>query len=108
MIDYTFRSNKKELLDRNDIPFEDIVRNMKELEFINTYLGGHSITISGFKKILNNEKAISVCEIGCGGGDNLKAIYNFCKKKNIQATFKGIDINPDCIAFAKKNQELKV
>ncbi|MDQ6761034.1 MAG: methyltransferase domain-containing protein [Bacteroidota bacterium] len=103
MIDYTRRSNKKELLDRNDIPFQDIVKNMQELDFINKYLGGHFITLSGFKKLLGKKKEISVCEIGCGGGDNLKAIYNFCKKKNIKASFHGIDINPDCIAFAKKN-----
>ncbi|MEP6596518.1 MAG: methyltransferase domain-containing protein [Ginsengibacter sp.] len=103
MINYTQRSYKKELLDRNDIPFVDIVKNMKELDFINTYLGGHSITLAGFKKLLNTKKEIPVCEIGCGGGDNLKAIYNFCKKKKIKARLQGIDINPDCIAFAKKN-----
>ena len=74
MIDYKNRSLKKELLDQNNIPFEDIVLNMKELEFINAHLGGHSITINGFKKLLKNRKTISVCEIGCGGGDNLNAI----------------------------------
>ncbi len=103
MLDYTRRSTSKELLDTNDIPFRDIVKNMQELDFINKHLGGHSITLSGFKKLLAEKKEISVCEIGCGGGDNLKAIYNFCKKKNISVTFRGIDINADCIAFAKKN-----
>ncbi len=108
MIDYTRRSIKKEVLDRNDIPFADIARNMEELDFINKHLGGHSITLSGFKKLLGKKKEISICEIGCGGGDNLKAIYNFCKKKNINATFRGIDINPDCIAFAKKNSPAEI
>ncbi len=107
MIDYTRRSYKKELLDRNDIPFKDIVKNMEELNFINKYLGGHSITLLGFKKLLTKKKKISVCEIGCGGGDNLNAIYYFCKKKNIQASFGGIDINADCIAFAKENSPIK-
>lgn len=107
MTDYTRRSNKKELLDRNDIPFADIVRNMKELDFINTHLGGHSITLSGFKKLSLNQKDISVCEIGCGGGDNLNALYHFCKKKNINVTFQGIDINTDCIAFAKEKSPIE-
>ena len=39
------RSYQKELLDRDDIPFEDIQQNMKELEFINHFLGGHNITL---------------------------------------------------------------
>ena len=45
---------------------------------------------------------LEICEIGCGGGDNLFAIYKYCLKKNIPATFIGIDINPECIAFAKQ------
>ncbi len=49
------------------------------------------------------KKDITVCEIGCGGGDNLNAIYKFCNRKKIIAKFGGIDINPDCIAFAEKN-----
>ena len=66
MIDYNHRSLKKELLDNTDIFFEDIVRNMKELDFINTHLGGHAITIEGFKKLAGDKNKISICEIGCG------------------------------------------
>ncbi len=103
MTDYKQRSLKKELLDQNDIPFEDIARNMKELDFINTHLGGHSITIKGFKNLLQSRKKISVCEIGCGGGDNLNVLNKFCKKNNIEGQFTGIDINENCIAHAKQN-----
>lgn len=103
MADYKNRSLKKEILDQKNIPFEDIVLNMKELEFINSHLGGHSITISGFKKLLPNRKEVSVCEIGCGGGDNLKAIDIFCKRNHLICSFTGIDINKECIAFAKEN-----
>ncbi len=105
MIDYKSRSLKKELLDQDDIPFEDIVLNMKELDFINTYLGGHSITISGFKKLLKTRKEISVCEIGCGGGDNLVAIDKFCRRNHVSTSFTSIDINKECIAFAKENTQ---
>jgi 2-polyprenyl-3-methyl-5-hydroxy-6-metoxy-1,4-benzoquinol methylase len=107
MIDYSHRSYKKEFLDRDDIPFADIQQNMKELNFINTYLGGHSITIAGFKGLLNSRKNISVCEIGCGGGDNLNAIYNCAKKDRIKIKFTGIDINPNCIAYAQKKIKIK-
>lgn len=102
MIDFSKRSYQKELLDRDDIPFEDIVLNMQELDFINSKLGGHAISISGFKKLIGNKKQISVCEIGCGGGDNLKAINDYCTKNNIEVDFIGIDINKDCIDFARK------
>ena len=104
------RSYQSELLDRTDIPFEDIRRNMTELEIINKYLGGHSITISGLRDILSKSskntfspKPLLICEIGCGGGDNLKAIHYWCTKQKIAAHFIGIDINNDCITYARSN-----
>ena len=75
---------------------------MQELNFINTYLGGHAITIAGFRQVLQNREKISVCEIGCGGGDNLLAIYNWCTKNNIDIQLTGIDYNKDCIAVARE------
>src|SRR5687768_1459241 len=102
-MDLSRRSYEKELLDREDIPFIDIKRNMDELNFINTYLGGHAITVSGLKNLLRNcsplpDHEILICEIGCGGGDNLIAISAWCKKQGINAVFVGVDINADCVA----------
>ena len=105
MISLKLRSYQKELLDSENIPFADIRQNMKELNIINTHLGGHSISIDGIKKILKNSpgnKPITVCEIGCGGGDNIKAIEKWCHKNSIKASFIGIDIKTQCIAFAKQ------
>jgi 2-polyprenyl-3-methyl-5-hydroxy-6-metoxy-1,4-benzoquinol methylase len=96
------RSYQKELLDQEGIPFDAIERNMAELNTINTFLGGHKITLSGFKKLLANKNEINICEIGCGGGDNLLAIYKWSVKKKLGIRMCGIDINPDCIAVAKK------
>ena len=100
------RSLEKELLDGINIPFKEIALNMQELNTINRILGGHQITITGFKHILRNRKTISVCEIGSGGGDNLVAIVKWCAMHGIQVNCIGIDMNEACIAFAKKNPTL--
>jgi 2-polyprenyl-3-methyl-5-hydroxy-6-metoxy-1,4-benzoquinol methylase len=100
-LNLSIRSYKKELLDGNDIPFADIRQNMKELDVINTWLGGHAITIQGFKQLVQNRKEIKVCEIGCGGGDNLLAIYNWCHKNKVTVRLTGIDYNKDCISIAR-------
>ena len=100
------RSNKKELLDSNNIPFDDIVTNMKELNFINTWLGGHKISKEGLKQLAGNNKALTVCEIGCGGGDNLVALNQWCQQKSIKAKFIGIDIKEPCIALGKTRKPL--
>ena len=100
------RSTQTELLDNDDIPFEDIKQNMQELDFINRWLGGHSITICGVKKILSGSKTtgkiIHICEAGCGGGDNLMAIATWCAKNNIAVHLTGIDKKKECIDFAKE------
>ena len=103
MLKFDKRSYQPELLDKDDIPFVDIMQNMKELNTINTLLGGHAITLKGIKKLLqgrDKKQALHICEIGCGGGDNLQAIYHWCVKKNIAVKFTGIDIKETCIKFA--------
>lgn len=96
------RNYNKELLDSDNIPFEDVKKNMRELGIINTWLGGHRITISAAKKINTGKREITICEIGCGGGDNLAAIAKVLSKK-ISIRFIGIDIKQECIDFAKQD-----
>ncbi len=100
------RSYKKELLDTDNIPFNDIKKNMEELNFINRYLGGHQITVKGFKQLAAQKKELSVCEIGCGGGDNIFAVYKWCNRKHIRVSLIGIDLKNECIEFAKSRTEL--
>lgn len=108
MPDLSKRSYQKELLDRDDIPFEDIKQNMQELDVINTWLGGHQISIKGLQQLMNkasHTKTLHICEIGCGGGDNLRVIQEYCKKKSIPVKLIGVDINPHCIAYAQSRKE---
>ena len=102
MINLRQRSYQKELMDADDIPFAAMAQTLKELNIINTRLGGHAITLKGLQSFLNNKEAITVCEIGCGGGDNLFAIYKYCVKNKIPVNFIGIDMNAECIAFAQQ------
>jgi 2-polyprenyl-3-methyl-5-hydroxy-6-metoxy-1,4-benzoquinol methylase len=81
---------------------------MQELETINRYLGGHGITISGLKAILSrplpalpSSKPLLICEIGSGGGDNLSEIKRWCVQRNLPIRLIGIDINQDCINYAR-------
>jgi 2-polyprenyl-3-methyl-5-hydroxy-6-metoxy-1,4-benzoquinol methylase len=102
-MDLSKRSPDKELLDEDGIPFSDIRLNMEELEKINTWLGGHAITITGMKALTKGRNKIHVCEIGCGGGDNLKAVARWCKKNKIDVQLTGIDVKDTCIEYAAIN-----
>lgn len=105
-MNFKTRSYQKELLDGECIPFEEIRLNMQELDVINRRLGGHRVTRRGFHQLMKEStpknRSLSVVEIGCGGGDNLRVLkQNTPKKWNLQLT--GIDINPQCIAYAAGN-----
>jgi 2-polyprenyl-3-methyl-5-hydroxy-6-metoxy-1,4-benzoquinol methylase len=93
---FTQRSYEKELLDGTDIPFAAIKQNMQELNTINTLLGGHAITINGFQQLATGN-ACHICEIGCGGGDNLLAV---AKASKLPLQLTGIDLNSSCIEVA--------
>lgn len=101
-VDFSKRSYQKELLDRDDIPFPDIEKNMRELDVINTWLGGHAISIKGLKQLIGDRKRVHLCEIGCGGGDNLRVLSGWCSRHGIAVRVTGIDINPHCLKVAQQ------
>lgn len=105
-IDFGRRSRRAELIDSPGIPFADWSICLRELDLINTWLGGHRTTIAGLKAFLPEcTGALSVTEIGCGGGDNLKAIHawNQRQRKPLTIRYTGIDLNKACIDYARSN-----
>jgi hypothetical protein len=105
-VSFSKRSYEKELLDRDDIPFQDIRRNMQELDFINTWLGGHAISEKGLVSLLRSTSlsgSLTICEIGCGGGDNLRVLSRYCQRRlHMAVRVIGIDCNPHCISSARE------
>jgi len=103
---FKHRSYQKELLDAESITKQLLWQNLKELEFINTYLGGHQITRNALYHLLpllRLKANVKVVDIGCGGGDSLKALHYWFDSKKLKAQILGIDLKPDCIEYASNN-----
>jgi 2-polyprenyl-3-methyl-5-hydroxy-6-metoxy-1,4-benzoquinol methylase len=64
-------------------------------------LGGHKITRKGLENFVHQRK-IAIVEIGCGGGDNLRILKKWAATNKIEATLTGIDINNECVQFARQ------
>ncbi len=101
---FTQRSYQAELLDAPDIPRELLFQNLRELDFINKTLGGHSITIAGIKQLVTDKnKTYHIVDIGCGGGDALKYIARWARAYGFDVVLTGVDMNADAIAYLNSN-----
>jgi len=50
---------------------------------------------------------VYVCEIGCGDGNNLYILSEWCKGHNIEFKCTGIDIKQECIETARNDYEIR-
>lgn len=97
------RSYQPELLDAADIPTDELHLNLYELNIINTLLGGHAVTLKAMQRFrFDPNQTYTLLDIGCGGGDNLKALAKWARKKGYHFSFTGVDLKEDCIAYAQQ------
>jgi 2-polyprenyl-3-methyl-5-hydroxy-6-metoxy-1,4-benzoquinol methylase len=101
-----FRSNEKEYLDGELIETKDLFQNLRELDVINKYLGGYEASRKGMLEIIKTNRVRTILDVGFGGGDSIKQLSKLAFKKKIELFFYGVDLKPDCVAYAEKNLEL--
>jgi 2-polyprenyl-3-methyl-5-hydroxy-6-metoxy-1,4-benzoquinol methylase len=101
MRSFNHRSNEVELMDDLLCDGAVVAQTLRELEIINSLLGGNSVTLSGVKELLTKQNGdLSIADLGCGGGDILRLLAEWGRKKGLRLTLTGIDANPHIIAFA--------
>ncbi|MBV6640260.1 MAG: methyltransferase domain-containing protein [Cyclobacteriaceae bacterium] len=93
------RSDQRELMDDLDYQGDDLGITLKELDFINRWLGGDTISMSALDTILKNHRINSIVDLGCGSGKFLYRVLS--KYPEIACT--GVDANPAIIDLAQKN-----
>lgn len=104
---FRYRSEEKEILDGEEIETAELNLNLRELHSINKLLGGYNATLAGLKKVFRSTErdVINVLDIGFGGGDSIRVMADFAERNNKNVFFYGIDLKPDCVAYATKNLE---
>ncbi|MFN5921320.1 MAG: methyltransferase domain-containing protein [Bacteroidota bacterium] len=105
--DFSKRSYTKELLDNDSIPAEHLWINLYELDIINRYLGGHRATLRALDKLTwDASRTYTVLDIGCGGGDTLRAVARWATKRGLTIELTGVDLKNDCVHYAKQQCSL--
>lgn len=102
---FSHRSDDLEIMDDLNCSGEVVHQTLRELDYINQWLGGNSVTLNGLEKLFQGvnfqNKVYSIADIGCGSGDMLKRMDRKLKEKNISASLTGVDANPNIVAFAR-------
>jgi 2-polyprenyl-3-methyl-5-hydroxy-6-metoxy-1,4-benzoquinol methylase len=105
MPDFSKRSEDIEIMDNLQCAGEVVDQTLRELENINTWLGGNQVTIDALNKLVGKkkDKVIHLYDLGCGGGDMLRLIRKWANKRKLNFVLTGVDANPFIIDFAKAN-----
>jgi 2-polyprenyl-3-methyl-5-hydroxy-6-metoxy-1,4-benzoquinol methylase len=105
MADLHQRSKEIEIMDDLECSGEMLDQALRELEFINKWLGGNAVTFSALGRLLNGgskEQVYSIADLGCGGGDMALLIKNWAEKNGFKTEITGIDANSHAIDYARR------
>lgn len=105
---FKHRATEIEIMDDLSMKGELLAQTLEEIELVNRFLGGHQVAINGLKKTIpkianTNKQPLNIADLGCGGGDTLKAIADWAKKHEISLQLYGIDANAFTLKHAQKN-----
>lgn len=93
-------------MDHPEIDKQELLKAYRDINHVNTFLGGNNITIDGILKLEKHHKSntpLAITDVGCGDGETLKKCAEYALKNNKNWKLYGIDINPKTIELAKKN-----
>ncbi|MBK0382231.1 methyltransferase domain-containing protein [Pedobacter sp. SD-b] len=104
MPDFSKRSTELEIMDNFALDHQEIDPVLAELETINKLLGGFSVFYDAFKKIKLVD-GDTICDWGCGGGDSLKVLDKYFKKRGLKLNFIGVDATESAVEYATETNK---
>jgi ubiquinone/menaquinone biosynthesis C-methylase UbiE len=103
MPDFSYRHNIEEIMDQPGHEFDEIKAALKELDRVNSWLGGYNHVWNGLKNLgILEQKEVQIADWACGGGEMLRYIARKGRKKGINMHLSGIDVNPVILEYAGK------
>jgi SAM-dependent methyltransferase len=105
MIDLSVRSTLPEKMDAPDVLQHETRQALRELEVVNELLGGYNVILHALEKLDWPAREVTIMDMGCGGGDILRAIAIWAGKQNHKVRLIGIDWNPVMTDYATEQSK---
>jgi SAM-dependent methyltransferase len=105
MPDLSVRTLLPEKMDEPNVPVHETQQALRELEIINRWLGGYAVILNALGQLEWNSKPVTIMDLGCGGGDLLRAIAKWAGKKQRVVNLIGVDWNPVMTDYARQHSK---
>jgi len=101
------RAEPSELAEWMDEPcsYEDFRGCLIDLAQVNRVTFAHRPTIQWLNRLVTaspQSRPLRIVDVGCGGGDMLRAIAKWAKRRGVRVSLTGIDLNPFAAQVAKE------
>ena len=92
-------------MDDPALPFETYARCLRDLEAVNRLTLTHGPTLRWLARATRSlppGETVSVLDVGCGGGDLLRAVWRWARKAGRVVRLEGLDLNPRAALVARE------
>jgi SAM-dependent methyltransferase len=99
----TTRATTAELMDDLTLATEELRQNLDELETINTWLGGYQPVLAALARLQSRfpvGRPLRLADLGSGGGDTLRHMARWARKRHVPLAAEGIDANEFMLTYA--------
>jgi SAM-dependent methyltransferase len=110
-IDFSRRVSPRELpeLMDGDCSYEDFRACLRSLEQVNRWLLGYRPTLAWLARLPSeSHEPMHIVDVGSGGGDLLRQIAGWARKRGIAVQLTGIDLNPYAARAAAESTPKKL
>jgi 2-polyprenyl-3-methyl-5-hydroxy-6-metoxy-1,4-benzoquinol methylase len=112
-IEFRLRASPRELPERmdGDCSYDDFRGCLRSLEQVNRWLLGYRPTMAWLKRLQRGLRdSVHIVDVGSGGGDLLRQIAGWARRRGIAVQLTGIDLNPYAARAAAEStpKELRI
>lgn len=97
-----FDSNVPELMDVPQPPGPELAEDLRNLECINAWFGGHRLVIKHLPDMLRQDKPNEVLDLAAGFCDIPRKVVGWCRRRQIAVRITAVEFQPGTLDLAAR------